>query len=219
MGWNWFQWLLGGPVGEIRGRVEAFVDRGMAMQEISPLYEGRPGHDLFLLHCAIFASSDAQLKKVAERVVDTSGYKGHAPPNTGDLYESAWCGMVKHWILGDRDKAAQQAEIVWKAYRFPNLRASVKPLVTPWLKGDWSSFRQQQQKDFAKLWERIRKDRSAVKENGEEIVIDVDRFSTKQTWCWAHCGMALLAHRQGAEVVTDDFWFPPHALKCVTPNQ
>jgi len=217
MDWIWCQWLSGAPIEEVRGRVEGVVNRGMEMQDISPLFRKRPSHDLFLLHCAIFASSTSQLKKLAERVVDASGYKQYTPRNDGELYESAWCGMVKHWILGDRDKAAQQAEIVWGAYRFPNLKASTKPLVAPWLKQDWKSFMTQQRKDFIKHWDRIRKDRwcPIQKEDSEKIIVSVDRFSPKQSWCWAHCGMALLAYREGAEVATDPFWFPPHALKCV----
>jgi hypothetical protein len=221
MDWIWCQWLAGAPIGEVRRRVESVVDRGMEMQDISPLFLNRPTHDLFLLHCAIFASSASQLKKLSNRVVDASGYKQYTPRNDGELYESAWCGMLKHWILGDYNKAAQQAEIVWGAYRFPNLRASTKPLVTPWLKQDWKCFVAQQKKDFVKLWERIRKDRwCPIKmESSNEIIVSVDRFSPKQSWCWAHCGMGILAHRAGVEVATDDFWFPPHALKCAITNE
>ncbi|MDB6027085.1 MAG: hypothetical protein JWM68_3308 [Verrucomicrobiales bacterium] len=219
--WIWCQWLAGGPIDDVRRRVEGVVDRGMEMQDISPLFLGRPSHDLFLLHCAIFASSESQLKKLAGRVVDASGYKQYTPINNGELYESAWCGMLKHWILGDHDKAAQQAQIVWGAYRFPNLRASTKPLVTPWLKQDWKSFVTQQKKDFVKLWESIRKVRGCPikKESSEEIIVSVDEFHPRQSWCWAHCGMAMLAHREGVQVATDDFWFPPHALKCAPINE
>jgi hypothetical protein len=216
MQWIWFQWLAAGPVDEIRTRVEAVVDRGMALQDLTSLLQGRPSHDLFLLHCAIFASPETQLRTLAERVVNASGFGEQKPKNDGELYESAWCGMVKHWILGDRKKAIEQADIVWKAYRFPNLRATTKPLVTPWLNEDWDSFRKQQQKDFKKLWDRIRKDRwrPILKETGEEVVVSVERFNGKQSWCWAHCGLALLAHRRGVHVATDAFWFPLHALKC-----
>ena len=42
----------------------------------------------------------------------------------------------------------------------------------------------------------------------------VERYNVQQLWCWAHCGLALLAYRAGAEVATDPFWFPSHALQC-----
>jgi hypothetical protein len=216
MEWTWFQWLAAGSVDDIRSRVEAVVDRGMTLQDLTPLLQGRPSHDLFLLHCAIFASPEKQLAKLAERVVDACDFGEYKPKNDGELYESAWCGMVKHWILGDRKKAAEHADIVWGAYRFPNLSPSTKPLITPWLNEDWDSFRKHQQKDFKKLWDHIRKDRwrPILKESAEEIVVSVERFRGKQSWCWAHCGLALLAHRRGIPVATDDFWFPPYALKC-----
>ena len=220
MDWIWCQWLLNGPVAEIRSRVQQIVDRGMEMQEISPRFFNRPTHDLFLLQCAIFASDKSQLENLAERVVDASGYKKYKPQNNGELFESAWCGMFKYWVLGDRKTAVKQAEVFADAYRFPNLRTSSKPLVTAWLKEDWELFVKQQKKEFSKHWERIRKDRwqPIKKENGEEITVSVDRFSPRQSWCWSDCGMALLAHRQGVQVATDDFWFPPHALKCACPS-
>jgi hypothetical protein len=71
-----------------------------------------------------------------------------------------------------------------------------------------------QQKDFEKLWNRARKDRWTVRsENSTEMVVTSERYQIEHQWCWAHCGMALLAHRQGAEVVTDPFWFPSVALE------
>jgi|SRR5882724_5339977 len=220
MSWIWYQWLQGTSVDKIRRRVDAFVERGMEMQEISHKLHGRPRHDLYLLHCAIFASSESQLNRLAEQVVDTSGYKKYKPSNDGEMYECAWCGLVKHWILGNRKKAAQQSKVVWSAYRFPNLRAATKPLVVPWLEEDWESFRKQQERDFGRLWDRAHKDRWTVrKETREEIVVTIAKYFAPQDWCWAHCGMAMLAHRQGVEVRTEAFWFPAHALRFVNRNR
>lgn len=215
MKWLWFQWLLNGPESVIRERVEAFVADGMERQTISPKFGERPRHDLLLLHCAIFASPKAQLEKLAENVVDGSGFKGHVPKNDGDLYTSAWCGTFKYWILGDFEKAAKQAEIIWDAYRPPWLKAASKPLATPWLKRDWAGFAKAQKKDFDRLWSGGRKNGTVRKETPTEMVVTVDNYPVEQVWCWAHCGMALLAHREGVTVATDPFWFPPHALKCV----
>jgi hypothetical protein len=58
-----------------------------------------------------------------------------------------------------------------------------------------------------------------ISEDDQEVVVNMDVVhSLPQLWCWAHCGMALLAHRQGIEVATDPFWFPLHALKCTNPT-
>jgi hypothetical protein len=47
-------------------------------------------------------------------------------------------------------------------------------------------------------------------------VVNLDAFSAiDQEWCWNNCGMAMLACRQGAEVATDPFWFPSHALNSI----
>ena len=215
MKWQWFQWLLNAPESLVRERVAAFVADGMERQVISPQFHHRPRHDLLLLHCAIFASPKAQLLKLAEQVVDASGFKGHVPKDDGDLYASAWCGAYKYWILGDFEKATTQAAIAIGAYRPPWLKAASKPLATPWLKRDWNGFAKAQKKDFDKLWNSGRKNGTVRRETPTETVVTVQRYPVEQVWCWGHCGMALLAHREGVEVATDPFWFPPHALKCV----
>jgi hypothetical protein len=108
--------------------------------------------DWYLLHCAIFASSQTQLEKLAERVVDASGIGDHQPEaKKGELCASAWCGMLKHWVLGDLKKAGQQSELIWSAYRDASFAAAPKPLVIPWLKGDWDGFFKAQQRDFETL--------------------------------------------------------------------
>jgi hypothetical protein len=216
MEWVWLQWLLAGAVDQIRAKVGAFVDKGMAMQEMSSLPYMRAHADLYQLHCAIFASPAGQLEKLASRVVDVHGLNGRKPEEKGgELYASAWCGMLKHWILGDFEESRRQAEVIWSAYRDASFAAAPKPLVTPWLKGDWNGFVKAQQKDFEKLWARGRKDGTVRSEAGDEVTVTVQRYPVEQKWCWAHCGLALLAYRRGVEVTTDQFWFPPHALKCV----
>lgn len=213
--WLWFQWLSKAPAQVVRERIEAFVSDGMERQRLSPLFYNRPRHDLLLLHCAIFGSSPAQLVRLAKQVVDASGFKAYTPQNDGELCECAWCGAFKYWILGDFDKAAKQAEIIWGAYRPPWLNAATKKLAIPWLKRDWDGFVKGQKKDFERLWSGGRKNGTVRRETSSEIVVTVDSYPVEKVWCWAHCGMALLAFRQGVRVATDPFWFPPHALKCV----
>jgi len=217
MKWIWLQWLLEGSADQIRAKVKAFVDKGMTMQDKSAHFYMRAHADLYLLHCAIFASSPNQLAKLADRVIDASGTGSHKPEGKGgELYASAWCGMLKHWILGDLKKAEQQSELIWSAYRDASFAAASKPLVTPWLKGDWNGFVKAQKKDFEKLWTRGRKDGTVRSETAGEMVVTVERYPIEQKWCWAHCGLALLAYRQGVEVATDPFWFPAHAFKSLS---
>lgn len=217
LAWAWGQWLSNAAKPMIQSHVESFVERGLEMEELSSLFYMRPIHELYLLHCAIFASTDAQLKEVASRVIDASGFKTYKPRNDGELYASAYCGMLKYWILGDWQKAVEQSEIVFSSYRDISFRGAGKPLITPWLKRDWKGFIKAQQKDFEKLWVRARKNGTVKSESRLETVVDMEPVRhIQQAWCWAHCGMALLAKRQGIEVVTDPFWFPPHALACVS---
>jgi hypothetical protein len=218
VGWIWRQWLSGASKGSLSAKVVPFIERGLEFRERSGSYHMLPLHDLLLLHCAIFVSGDSQLMKVADKVADASGDKGQRPSDFGhgELYLAAWCGMMKYWILGEQEKAVQQSELIWGAYRDQGVLAASKSLVTPWLNHDWKSFVKAQKKDFEKLWNRARKDCWTVREeNPEEIVVTTQRYQIEHQWCWAHCGMALLAHRQGIEVATDPFWFPSHALKCV----
>jgi hypothetical protein len=215
LGWIWGQWLLETPAAEIRKQVEPFVDRGMEMQTLSTKFDKRPVHDLFLLHCAIFSCGDAKIRTLAERVVDSAGINGHSPRDDGELYASAWSGMLKHSILGNRIKAEAEAEIVWKAHKDISFKASTKQLVTPWLKEDWDAFRKNQKKDFEKRWEQASK-HGVARITGEERLVNLDGYSSvQQSWCWAHCGLAMLARRQGVEVATDPVWLPPHAIKSV----
>jgi hypothetical protein len=216
LGWIWCQWLSGKSDPDIHKLVEAFVERGIKMQDATPLFYMRPNHDLLLLHCAIFASRETQLKKLAKRVVDASGYEKYKPLNDGELYASAWCGLFKYWILGDLKKAEEQSNIIWDSYHPPDFKASTKPLVKAWLKGDWDAFAKAQLKTFDRLWNRSRKDGAVVSEKNQATVVDIRKVSSiQQLWCWADCGMAMLAHRRGAPVATDPFWFPPQALEMV----
>jgi hypothetical protein len=220
MGWVWRQWLAGVPKRDLTGRGERFVERGLELRTRSSSYHLLALHDLYLLHCAIFASGAAQLRRVAEQIADVSGDKGQKPLDDGELYAAAWCGMMKYWILGDDKKAAEQSALIWSAYREPGIFAAPKPLVTPWLKRDWAAFAKQQQKDFDKLWTRARKDRWTVKaENSTEIVVTTERYQIEHMWCWAHCGIAMLAHREGVKVINDPFWFPAVALEYETANE
>jgi hypothetical protein len=220
MKWIWLKWLRGDSEKQIQATVSQFVDKGMEMQTASSLFYMRPQADLYLMHCAIFACELNQLAKLAERVVDSSGIGDYKPVDKGgELYASAWCGMLKHWILGDLKEANKQSEMIWGAYRDASFTAATKPLVTPWLKGDWKAFVKAQQKDFEKLWARGRRDGTVRSEKHDEMVVTVERYPVEQKWCWAHCGLALLAHRRGVEVVTDPFWFPHHALKCLGVKQ
>jgi hypothetical protein len=146
-------------------------------------------------------------------VVDASGYANYTPQNDGELYVSAWSGMLKFWILGDRKRAEQEAKVVWQAHRDISFRASSKELVIPWLAGDWKSFMKHQQKDFEKLWARVCKDGTVTSETSFERVVNMSKFSSvQQLWCWTHCGLALLAHRHGVQIMTDPFWLPSAAI-------
>lgn len=67
-------------------------------------------------------------------------------------------------------------------------------------------------KEFQKLWTRARNDGWTVKaESAAEVVVTTDRYQIEHQWSWAHCGMAMLAHREGVDVATDSFWFPKSA--------
>jgi hypothetical protein len=212
--WIWRQWLSGAPRAKLSASVDPFIARKLELRERCRCYDGVPLFDMLILACAIMAASDTQLKLVANRVADLSGDKGEKPLNNGELYSAAWCGMLKHWILGDDQKAMEQSEQIWGAYRPPGLFAASKPLALPWLRRDWTRFRKQQEKDFTKLWERARKDHWTIRqESATEIVVTTDGFQVRHQWCWAHCAMAVLAHRQGAEVASDPFWFPAVAIK------
>jgi hypothetical protein len=217
IGWIWSKWLLGEKIEDISNNVEPFVKRGMEMKSLSRKFMGRPMHDLLLLHCAILGSNEAQLNQLAETILDSSGFLKYEPINDGELYMSALCGMMKYWILGDLERATKESEVAFAAYHSTNLRAASKQLITPWLKKDWKAFSKNQTRDFEKLWNRSRKDGSVVRETRQETVVDMRKFSSvQQLWCWNHCGMAILAHRSGAEVVTDPLWFPEVALSRVS---
>lgn len=214
LGWIWRQWLLGSPIVGIQKTVRTFVERGLELRKQSRSYDFLPQHDLFLLHCAIFASDEIQLNQVLESVADSGGDKEQRPLDNGELYAAAWCGMLKYWALGEEAKAIEQSRIIWGSRRDDRIFAAPKPLVTPWLKKDWKSFADQQEIEFAKLWNRARKGRWSIRsETDAEVVMTTNGFRIGHMWCWAHCGLGLLAYRRSIEVVTDPFWFPAHALK------
>lgn len=216
MKWVWMQWLANGDPKIFRKNVGGFVKKELKIRKVPSRFRMRPVADLYLLHCAIFGSSRSQLEDVAECAVDASGLDREKPANNGELYASAWSGMLKHWILGDLEKAKQQAELIWGAYRHASFFAAPKPLVSPWIQGRWQAFVKAQEKDFMKLWARGRKDGTVRSESNGDVLVTVQGFPVEQKWCWAHCGLAVLAYRNGIEVATDAFWFPEHALKVAT---
>jgi hypothetical protein len=213
LGWIWRQWLAGASREIISEQVEPFVERGLILREKCRTYAHLPLHDLLLLHCAIFGSDDAQLEQVTETIADATGDKGYKPQDNGELYAAAWSGMMKYWILGKKEKVIEQSNLIWRAQREPGVFAAAKPLVIPWVNKDWARFIPAQQNDFAKLWNRARNDSWTVQsENSTEIVVTTQKYQIEQHWCWAHCGIATLAEKQGVNVLTDPFWFPPNAL-------
>jgi hypothetical protein len=225
LGWIWSQWLSQALPETIQKQVEFVVDRGMEMQEQCPNQMYRCLHDLWLLHCAILGASSDKLGELAKHVIDSRGdtsprSKDRSPPrNNGELFAAAWCGMLKHWILGDQKRSLQESEVIWGAHRYDIARTAPKTLVVKWLEGDWKGFVKLQQKDFKALWEWAGKNRIVVSESGSEKVIAFNLLPVPgRGWCWAHCGLAMLAHRQGVEIAADPFWFPPHALQCVAPG-
>ena len=152
----------------------------MEMQGKCPNQNYRCLHDLWLLNCAILASSERQLKELAAVVVDAKGDK-QEPRNNGELFAAAWCGTLKYWILGDMKKSADQFDIAGGAYRYDIVRIAPKPLVTKWLAGDWKGFAKEQRKDFKALWEFLRKHTVVASENESETVIDFNIGSSSGT--------------------------------------
>jgi len=217
MGWIWRKWLQGASKKEIASKVRLLVKRNLELRTHMRSYdESLPLHDVILLHCAIFALENDELKNVAEQVADASGDKGKTPYDNGELYAAAWCGIIKHSILEQNQKMLEQAALIWRAYHPPGFAAASKPLTTPWLNRDWEKFAKAQSKDFEKLWQRARKDGWTVPRETDAEVIVRTRRQIEHQWCWAHAGLAILAHKDGAQVITDPFWFPPSAL---TPNK
>lgn len=217
MGWVWTQWLLGASASVVQQQVAGFLDRALRLRALSDQMRHRARFDLYLLHCAVFAAEDPQLKQVAEVVVDAAGWRGSPlGQEFGELHAGAWCGMMKHSIMGGAGSAAEQANTIWGAQRSEAFSTASKPLVQAWLRADWDEFRLQQRKDFARLWAKARKTSAIKRDTRSEITIELGPIaSIEQFWCWAHCGLALLAYRRGVEVATDPLWFPPHALECV----
>lgn len=221
LGWIWRQWLKGVSHEVIRSQVCPFVERGLRMRHESRDYEKLPHHDLLLLHCALLGSDWQQVGMVAEAIADSAGDKGEKPFDVGGLYAAAvgeqyaaaWCGVLKHTILGNEVKARQEYDLVWKSRRDLEFTAAPKAMAAAWLKKDWKSFVNQQRKDFDRLWVKARKNAWSVKsQSPTQIVVTTRGYRIGHMWCWSHCGLALLAARQGIEVATDSFWFPTHAL-------
>jgi len=215
LGWIWRQWLSGNPREVICERVHGLVKKGLDLRARTRGYDDLPVHDLFLINCAILGSTEEQVKEVADAIADASGDKGRHPTDRGELYTAAWSGMMKYWVLGDLAKAQEQSEMIWGAYRHRRVKAASKPLVTPWLKKDWAKFAKVQQKDFDQLWAGIRKGtRWSIKsETDTEIVMTTDNKQIGHMWCWSPCGLAILAKRAGAEIITDPYWFPEVAVR------
>jgi hypothetical protein len=214
LGWIWRQWLLGCSKEFIRQRVEAFLERGLEFRRLCTGYDYVPLHDVYLLSCAIFAGGDPELRAVARAVADAEGDKGKLPIDNGEVHMAAWSGMLKYWILGSFEKAREQSRIAADTSPPHGVKTAPKSLVNPWLERKWPEFVRAQEKDFERLWKRARGDGWTItSENSTEVVVTTDRYQIEHHWCWAHCGLAMLAARSGVDVASDVFWFPPSAVQ------
>lgn len=211
IGWIWVQWLLKADKSKVRQVVSDFVGRGLEAYKLTRNVHFRAQHDLFLLHCAIYASPDSQLEAVAEAVIDSSGAHGCSLKNDGELYHGSYCGMLKYAILDNRADCEKEYQVMKDAYINPAFRGAAKPLIKNWIEGNIDDFVRNQAKDFERLWKFADKYRIAV-QNGENKTLQLGKISTEQNWCWGHCGLAMLFHRKGAKVATDELWFPESAL-------
>ena len=215
LGWVWTQWIKGGECAEITPKVSANLSRGMQMRRDSSVFKKKPLHDMLLMVCACVAADQDDLVAVAECVLDTGGDGRAKPSDTNEIHECAWSGMFKYWVLKDYEKAATEAEAIWSSNAHSSVRGAAAGLVKPWLGRDWDAFRKQQKLDFRRRWTWLKKNR-AMAERKTKRIIELRRLSlVLERWCWAHCAMAFLAYRDGVEVETDSFWFPPHALKVI----
>lgn len=209
--WIWYQWLLSTPREVMLAKIEPFIEKMHFFQRKSKLLRMRPHADLYLLHIGMFSLPNRALFRLAGNMIDLDS--GHEFPDDGHLFAAAWCGMLKNSILGNDADTHRHSIVMAKARHSPSFGAISKPLINSWLKSDWKKFVQAQEGDFNRLWERARKDGTIQKEGRSEIVVTVDRFPVEQKWCWGHCGLAMLALRRGIEVMSDRFWFPPHAFQ------
>lgn len=211
LGWIWMQWLSNDD-SRWRSFVEAFVERGLKIREVSGNLNARGLHDLYLLHCAVYGCSHEMIVRAAEGAVDGVGH-GQNLQNNGEVYVYAWVGMLKHWILKDLRTAETQFQSAKTAFIPESLKAAQPWFVEPWLRGNWRAFRTAQRRDFRLRWINAKKNR-AIQQKNRDIIVDIERAAEPidQRWCWAHAGLALLAHNDGIEVETDEFWFPRKAL-------
>ena len=216
--WIWGEWMAKTPAAEIRAVSSPVIDRGLKLRDLSPKFSHRSRHDILLLAVAAVAGSQDQILRVAEGSVDSTGFRDFVPQDRGhgELYESAWAGILKYWVLGDLKRAQKESAIAWGAYRHPSFSFGTKPIATPWLKQDWNRFRRAQVKDFEKFWKRIAREPRCVRRTKTRITVNVSTIGLgMQTGYWANYILGALAYRQGAEVATDPLWFPPHALNCI----
>ncbi|MFT4691887.1 MAG: hypothetical protein ACI9OD_004113 [Limisphaerales bacterium] len=212
LGWIWSQWMKARTVAGISSKVGENLSQGMQMRTESSVFTDKPLHDLLLLVSASLGGTESDLNEVAECVMDTGGDGTMQPSDSNQIHECAWTGMFKYFALKDYGKAAEEAESIWSSKAHSSIKGAAASLVKPWLARDWNAFRKQQKKDFTRLWNWSKKNKILV-EKKTKRTIDLPRLVlVKERWCWAHCAMAMLAAREGEEVETDEFWFPPSAL-------
>ncbi len=212
IGWIWAQWLGGNCTSNLSENVSLALRRGLDMRTYPHVFRDKPLHDLLLIVCACLGGTKSDLLEVAECVMDTSGDGVLRASDINDVHLCAWTGMFKYWVLGDHEKAASEAEAIWKSRPHPSIKGAAASLVNPWLARDWNGFRKRQKKDFARLWAWGKKNKIVIEKKTKRIIDFPRLVLVKERWCWAHCAMAMLAAREGIEVETDEFWFPPTAL-------
>ncbi len=210
--WLWAQWISGVTTSRLTENVSLSLRRGISLRDYPHIFRDKPLHDLLLIVSACLGGTESDVIEVAECVMDTSGDGNLRASDINEVHLCAWTGMFKYWVLGDHEKAASEAEAIWKSRPHPSIKGAAASLVNPWLARDWDEFRKQQRKDFSRRWAWGGKYKIVTEKKTKRVIDFRSLVLVKERWCWAHCAMAMLAAREGIEVETDEFWFPPTAL-------
>lgn len=217
LGYVWTQWLLGTQKEEIRRNVLFAVNRGLRAHGVVRDERMRGLHDLLLSVCALFVCTATELRSIASDLVEASGDES----NDGELHYRAWSGAMRGLLLGDSAAAKQQYKQL-EGSRCPLFaRTGSRAFLLKAINNKWSDFAKLQREDFDRLWKRSRSDGTLRGDlsSPASTVVRLVGWPPQQLWCWTHAGLALLGHRKGADIETDELWLPKHALQCVNVDR
>lgn len=208
--WAWLLWQKSKDIRLVRKEMKRIVGKwALTPARLAEAEEEgcRGRMDWFSLVCAIISSDDSQIKFAAESAVFARKTREPAP------FFQVVSGVLKARILGDRKEELKQFALLDKQQPdVPDIGPAIS-LVKVFVERNYDELDKEVKRGVKRHWSDryigTKRGRSVIVEEGREhMTIDIGKKALDTLWAHSEAVFAKLAMSEGAQIKTDDVWFP-----------